>query len=63
MKKIVFIALIISLIGNVFMVYKFLIQGDTYQYEGDKRLSIHMKYDHREFVMSETHYRSRYSLG
>ena len=53
MKKIVFIALIISLIGNVFMVYKFLIQGDTYQYEGDKRLSIRMKYDHREFVMSE----------
>lgn len=53
MKKIIPIALILSLIANIFLIYKFFIKGDTYTYEGDQRMTIKMKYDHREFVMAE----------
>ena len=60
-KKIVYILLLISFIVNLVLIYKFLIKGDTYRYEGDSRQSIRMSKDHREFVMAEN-YQDRKSV-
>ena len=53
MKKLIYLLLIISLLANVFLIYKFLISGNTVKLPNDERTGIVVSEENRDFVMFE----------